>query len=295
MKKLAMALVFVLCAVLATASLAQTDTTGDHVKFIAQPMPEFPMSERNREGWVVLDSTIDDAGIVVNLSIKDSSGSDAFNEAALNAVRDWRYESGQGRRLTVLFNFVFKRRQVHLSRKFFSKIQKVHKSIDKGRFDDALKRIDDIRGNNELTAYELAYSLIAEGRTASERGDKVEQLRLFRRAVINHGRWLERDKYLNMLRAIVILEIQQQEFASALRDYELLTDTGPGRGIAADIGEPILAVRKLLAGGGDFPSPYIVANIEVTIQHEARIREQDIGFRDGYFGESNDEESPEQQ
>ena len=122
MKKLAMALVFVPCAVLATVSLAQTDTTGDHVKFIAQPMPKFPMSERSREGWVVLDSTIDDNGIVVNLNIKDSSGSDAFNEAALSAVRDWRFESGQGQHLTVLLNFVFDRRQVHLSRQFFSKI-----------------------------------------------------------------------------------------------------------------------------------------------------------------------------
>ena len=288
MKKLAMALVFVPCAVLATASLAQTDTTGDDVKFIAQPMPKFPMSERSREGWVVLDSTIDDNGIVVNLNIKDSSGSDAFNEAALSAVRDWRFEPGQGRQLTVLLNFVFDRRQVHLSRQFFSKIQKVHKSIDKGRLDDALKRIDDIRGNNELTAYELAYSLIAEGRLASERADKVEQLRLFRRAIINDGRWLERDKYLNMLRAIVVLEIQQQELASALQHYEMLVETGLGRGKAADLAGPIQIVRELL-GGGEFPPPYVVANIAVTVEHDARIRDKDIGFRVDGVVEQEDE------
>ncbi|MCH8250489.1 MAG: TonB family protein [Proteobacteria bacterium] len=288
MKKLAIALVCVLCAVWAIASPAQTDTTSDDVRFIAQPMPEFPMSERNREGWIVLENTIDDDGIVVNLSIKDSSGSDAFNEAALSAVRDWRFESGQGRQLTVLLNFVFDRRQVHLSRQFFSKIQKVHKSIDKGRLDDALKRIDDIRGNNELTAYELAYSLIAEGRLASERGDKVEQLRLFRRAIINDGRWLERDKYLNMLRAIVILEIQQQELASALQHYEVLVETGLGRGKAADLAEPIQVVRELL-GGGEFPPPYVVANITVTVEHDARIRDKDIGFRVDGIVEQEDE------
>ena len=83
MKKLAIALVF--CAVLATALLAQTDATSDHVRLIAQPMPEFPMSERDREGWVVLENMIDNDGIVVDMSIKDSSGSDAFTEAALNA------------------------------------------------------------------------------------------------------------------------------------------------------------------------------------------------------------------
>ena len=292
MKKLAIALVF--CAVLATASLAQVDATSDHEHLIAQPMPEFPVSERNREGWVVLENTIDDDGIVVDMSIKDSSGSDAFTDAALNAVRDWRFESDERRKLTVLFNFVFERRQVHLSRKFFSAIQKVHKSIDKGKLDDAKKRINAIRDNDDLTAFELANSLIAEGRAADERGDQVEQLRLFRRAAINHGRWLERDKYLKVLHSIIVLEIRQQEFASALRDYALLTDTSPGRQIAANLGEPILAVKKLLAGGGNFPPPYIVANIEVTIEHEARVRDKDVEFRDGYFGEQEEEVRPGQ-
>ena len=282
MKKLAIALVF--CAVLATALLAQTDATSDHVRLIAQPMPEFPMSERDREGWVVLENMIDNDGIVVDMSIKDSSGSDAFTEAALNAVQDWRFETNDGRQLTVLLNFVFERRQVHLSRKFFRAIQKVHKSIDEGKLNDAEKRIDVIRDNDDLTAFELAYSLIAEGRVADERGDQVERLRLFRRAAINHGRWLERDKYLNVLHAIIVLEIRQQEFASALRDYALLTDTAPGRQIAANLGEPILAVEKLLAGG-DFPPPYIVANMEVTIEHEAHIRDKDVEFREGYIGE----------
>ena len=294
MKKLVVALVLVFGTALATASSAQTELTSAPVRLIAQPMPEFPISERSRAGWVVLESTINDDGIVVDLSIKDSSGSYAFNEAALTAVRDWRFESDQGRQLAVLLNFVFEHRQVHLSRQFFSSIQKFHKCIDEGRLDDAQVHINAMRESDDLTAFELAYSLIAEGRAANERGDKVEQLRLFRKAVINHGRWLERDKYLKLLRAIVVLEIQQHEFASALRDYELLTETGPGRGIAADIGEPILAVRKLLAGGGDFPPPYIVANIEVTIEHATRVRDKDIEFRDGYFGEQEEVGLPEQ-
>ena len=112
MKKLAIALVMTSCTVLATASPAQTETPSAPVQFIAQPMPKFPSSERDREGWVVLDSTIDDDGVVVDVSIKDSSGSDAFNEAALHAVREWRFDLDEGRHLTVLLNFVFKRRSM---------------------------------------------------------------------------------------------------------------------------------------------------------------------------------------
>ena len=291
MKKLLMTLVPVFFTVLSIASFAQTEITSAPEQPVAQPMPEFPGSERHREGWVVLEPTIDDDGIVVDVSIKDSSGSDAFNEAALSAVRDWRFEPGQGPQLTVLLNFVFERRQVHLSRQFFSKIQKVHKSIDKGKFDDAQERMDDIRGINDLTAYELAYSFIAEGRLASERGDSVEQLRLFRRAIINDGRWLKRDKYLSMLRAIVVLEIQQQEIASALQHYEVLVETGPGREKAADLAKPIQIIRELLAGG-EFPPPYAVASIAVTVEHDERIRDKDIGFRvDGVVAQ--EDEPPE--
>jgi len=219
MKILAIALLLVCSAVQTTESLAQV---------IAQPEPGFPSSERGREGWVVLISTVDEDGIVVDLGIKDSSGSTAFNEAAIEALREWRFEPAARREISVLLNFVYER------------------------------------------SHELAYSLIAEARIASVRGDKAEQLRCFRRAIINQGHWLEPDKYLMLLRTIVVLEVQLQDFTSALQTFDLLSSTSSGRKLAQDLVEPIKTIRAMVEGGGDFAPPWAVAGIEMTIERNQR-------------------------
>jgi TonB family protein len=281
MKILNLALVLVCCVVGTTDALAQ---------LIEQPEPDFPISERGREGWTVLDCSISDDGIVVDLSIRDSSGSSAFNDAAIEAVREWRFEPAQERRVNVLLNFVFERSQVHLSRKFIAHITDVHKSIDEGKLDDAVERIAEYRDNETMGAYEFAYSLIAEGRVASVREDKAEHLSIFRRAIINDGHWLERDKYLMLLHAIVVLEVQQQEFASALENYALLTKTEPGKKLAEGLEEPMRSLEAMLEGGGDFAPPYTVADVEMTIERKGLILRQDVDFRDDYFGETAPED-----
>ena len=276
MKILTIALILVCCVVQTTDALAQ---------ITAQSEPRFPISERGREGWTILDCSINNAGIVVDLSIKDSSGSSAFNEAAIAAVREWRFEPAEGRQLSVLLNFVFERSQVHLSRKFIAHIEDVHRAIEEGELDAAKERIAAYRVDENIGAYELAYSLIAEGRVASVRDDKAEHLRIFRRAVINHGHWLERDKYLMLLHAVVVLEVQQQDFASALENYALLTKTRSGKKLAEGLEEPMQTLQAMIESGNEFAPPYRVADVEMTIEHEGRILRQDIDFRDDYFGE----------
>jgi TonB family protein len=286
MKILTIALILVCCVVQTPDALAQNT---------AQPEPKFPTSERGREGWTILDCGTNDAGIVVDLSIKDSSGSSAFNEAAIEAVREWRFEPGAGRQLSVLLNFVFEQSQVHLSRKFIAHIQDVHRLIEEGELDAAKERIAAYRVEENIDAYELAYSLIAEGRVASMHGDKAEHLRVFRRAVINDGHWLERDKYLMLLHSIVVLEVQQQDFTSALENYALLTETRPGRKLAEGLDEPMQSLQAMLASGGDFPPPYKVADVSMTIERAGRVLRQDVNFRDDYFGEIASEDVNERE
>jgi len=274
-------------------ALAQTATTSSHPRLVEQPEPEFPRSEsrRGREGWVVLNFTVGDDGNVVDLSIADSSGSDAFNDAALKAVRNWRFEFPEEQKLNVLLNFVYEQRRIRLSRDFFTRNAKVHTSIDNGDLDDAQKGIDAIRSDADLNAFEIAYSHIAEGRIAGERGDQVGQLRSFRRALVNHGRWLKLSDYHSLLHATVVLEIQQHEFASALRDYELLTDTRSGRKVAAQLEETMKTVRALVEGDSAIAPPYLVASMEMTIEHRGRTRYEDDLFRQDYFGDDPETES----
>ena len=265
-------LLLVLGAAMPIDTLAQRETTGISAQSIEQLKPLFPTSEltRGREGWVLLNYTLGDDGIVVNSSIEDSSGSDAFNNAALKAARDWRFESTEEQELNVLLSFVYERRRPMYDRKFIAYYTKAHEAIDHGDLDDAQERIDAIRDNDDLTPYELASSFIVEGRVAAERGNQAEQLRCFRRAMLNKGRWVARETYLKLLYAAAVLEIQQQDFASALRDYELLTETRTGRKIAADLEEPIQAVRAVVESDGNVAPPYMAANMEMSIERELR-------------------------
>ena len=242
----------------------------EHLHLIEQPKPEFPRSEflRGREGWVLLSYDVLEDGTVFSPVVEASSGSEAFDEAAVEAVSKWRYIPGEAQTDKVLLHFVYERKQPFVSKKFFARDRKVHAAIDKGRLDNAQERIDEMRRADDLTAVELAYTYIAEGRIHGARGDKEGQLQQFRRAMINDGRWLSRKDYLKLLHAAVILELQLGDYSSALRDYTLLTETDVGRKLAGDIEEPMTRIVTAVENGAELPPPYTPAELEVFIVRE---------------------------
>jgi TonB family protein len=263
----------VVCGTVFTVANAQQHDDHDHL--IEQPMPEFPIGElvRGREGWVLVTYTVQQDGTVFSPIVEESSGSEAFDKAAVTAVSEWRYIPGTEQRESALVNFVFERSQPFVSKKFYFRNEQVHKAINKGDFDDAQNRIDKMRRKDDLTASELAYSYITEGRIYAEEGDKAGQLQCFRKAMINDGRWLDREDYLKLLRASVVLELQLEDYSSALRDHALLSETGVGRKLAADLEEPIRVLESMVASDRvELNQPYAPAEIEVFIQHEGLRR-----------------------
>ena len=256
-------------------SLKEHVQLHDHAHLVEQPMPEFPMAElvRNREGWVLISYTVLKDGSVFSPTIMDSSGSEAFEKAAIGAVEQWRYVPGAEVVETVLVNFVYERSYPQVSKKFYFRNDRIHRSIEKGKFDDAVKRLEKMRDKDDLTAYELAYSYITEGRVYGEQGDKAGQLQHFRKAMINDGRWLRREDYLKLLRASVVLELQLKDYSSAMRDYALLSETGPGREVSSDLEQPMLQLEGMIASDAvELTDPYVPADIEVFIQRERLIR-----------------------
>lgn len=270
-----------LLAILLSAGLAANATEApvvlrdhvnlqDHLHLIEQPMPEFPKSElmRGREGWVLLSYEVLEDGTVFSPVVTASSGSEAFNDAATEAVSRWRYIPGEPQSDTALLHFVYERKQQMVSKKFFRRDRLVHADIDKGRLDKAQQRIDEMRLKDDLTAVELAYTYIAEGRINSVHGNKEGQLEKFRRAMINDGHWLNRSDYLKLLHAAIVLELQLRDYSSALRDYTILTETDVGRKIAADVEEPMARIMSAVENGAELPPPYAPAELEVFIVRE---------------------------
>lgn len=63
------------------------------------PRPLYPPIERRqgREGRVMLALFVDDSGRVSQTGVRESSGSEAFDQAALNAVKRWRFTPARDR------------------------------------------------------------------------------------------------------------------------------------------------------------------------------------------------------
>lgn len=268
---------------------AQDSFLPTPIRATTQPLPLFPLRELNRghEGWVLIDLAVSDEGVVGDARIVESSGSKAFDEVALETLQKWRFDPASRKTICrVLVNFEFHRTYPRLSRRFLSRYKSAHEAIDNGDLEKAQDLVDKMRHDSKLTVFELAYTNIAAGHVAAERGERAEQLKYFRRAMLNEGRWLENRTYRYLLYAAVVLEIQEEDFASALRDYALLTETSTGREIAADLDEPIRLVRSIIDGDSSVTPPFMVADMEVSVRRERpNQRGNTLGRRD-YSGSS---------
>lgn len=242
---------------------------------------------RGHEGWVLIDLAVSDEGVVGDARIVDSSGSKAFNDAALDTLQKWRFDPVPRKaKSRVLVSFEFHRTYPQLSRRFLSRYKSAHEAIDNGDLEKAQDLVDKMRHDSKVNVFELAYTYIAAGRVADARGERTEQLKYFRRAMLNEGRWLENRTYRHLLYATVVLEIQEEDFASALRDYALLTETSTGREIAADLDEPIRLVRSMVDGDNSITPPFMVADMAVSVKRERpNQRGNALGRRD-YPGSS---------
>lgn len=235
---------------------------------LAQTAPEFPQSElkRGHEGWVVLDFSVDENGQVVNPSVSGSSGNDAFNKATLEAARGWSFDAEKEQQSSALVNFVFGEKRTRLSKTFTNRYANIHKAVDSGELKVAADRLAVMREQKRLNTSELAYSYLAEGRIAGERGDEATQLACFRKAMLNHGHFVTDETYVRLLYATTILGLKQRDIASAVRDYDLLVELESGRAKASDIEETILAAKQNLAENDNNVSPYVAANHVVDVE-----------------------------
>ena len=241
-----------------------------HEERFEKPLPEYPQSEYGDgvEGWVLVGLDIGRSGLVTDIAILESSGSEPFDNSALATLQHWRFTPGEEGRRTVLVNFEYDETVVQLSRRFMSLNKRLHRHIDKGRLDKAEDALAEIRSDDDLTVFELAYSYLSEGRIAGERGDSAQQLALFRKAVRNDGRWLSRDNYLATLRAIVILDVDLQDYASAVRDYDLMAKSPVGKELSADLAEVIEIIRTQMKEHNFSWQPYVAADSEVTVKRD---------------------------
>lgn len=272
---------------------------ADESEVFTKPEPEYPKSEleMRREGWVLVTYHVGRSGIVDDLFVEDSSGNSKFEEAALNGVRKWRYAPGESRELRALVSFVDGQGETPLTQKFYSQNQRAHDLIDDGELERAQALLAEIREEDDLHPAELAYSYVTEGRIAGERGDRPEQLHYYRKAMLDDGRWLAREDYLGILLLAVVLELDQGDFASAVRDYERLTESRSGRKRGEDLEEIVQAARNRIDADPSLMQPFTVADSSVTVTghlppHQNHMYDQQRQPGSGRHGMYNPNKSP---
>ena len=246
-----------------------------------QPNPHYPGSEvsKGHEGWVLVGYSILPSGLVTDVGVLESSGNEAFERETVNALVDWRFPPGDERHQTSLINFEISGMGVQLSRRFMSLNRRAHKHIESGDLEKAEEALAKIRSDDDLNVYDLAYSYIIEARIAGARGDYARQLELFRMAVINEGRWLDRRHYLSTLRAMIIMEIEQQDYVSAVRDFALLTETSVGKERGADLEDLVRSIDEQLQERGINAPPYMASNTSITVKRTLPSQREQIGER----------------
>lgn len=92
MKTLAIAVVALLLSACASSSSSNIEPVAVHKVFPVYPARA--MVER-KNGTVTLTYDIDSSGSVQNLHVASAAPAGYFDEAAWNAVRQWRYEPGK--------------------------------------------------------------------------------------------------------------------------------------------------------------------------------------------------------
>lgn len=62
--------------------------------YLKNPEPEYPLAARRRgqEGLVLLNVTVSGAGRATEISLKQSTGYELLDQAAIKAVREWEFE-----------------------------------------------------------------------------------------------------------------------------------------------------------------------------------------------------------
>ena len=214
--------------------IAAADETTSHqiyAKPVERTAPRYPSSElrRGQQGWVELNYVVTEEGEVIEPVVEASSGSHAFERAAIKTVERWRYEPAllngepiQQCRTAVRISFALENSQTGVSKRFHKKYKKIDKAIDRGDIDSASSELENTFLSKGLTLGELSWLWTLQARIAGMQDDKEKQLIAVRRALAVSSGWVPDTMRAGLLKSRMVLEIQKNNFAEALDAYSEL-------------------------------------------------------------------------
>jgi TonB family protein len=184
-----------------------------------------------KEGWVVLNMMIDPHGKPYEVSIVDSIGDPAFEQAAITAVDRISFAPAKRGTTPIDSSFTFKmyfwqnRPASGARSKFVRAYQTLVKAIDAGDKAQADQQLALLDGQN---LYEDAFLNYARYFYDIKWGTEAQQLVDLRQAVVGeHDRYLPQQAFVTALEREFWLEMKTNDFGRALKTWRFLDPIAP--------------------------------------------------------------------
>ncbi len=229
---------------------------GTNAKPVSRTAPRYPQSElrERRQGWVELSYVVTADGKVIDPVIEDSSGSTAFEKQALKTVTNWTYkpatwdgEPVQQCETQVRLIFALEGAGTGVTKNYRRRHNRISKIIGEGDYEKAQQLIDSYREKYNMSLSETSWLWTLQTRLSGLVGDKDRQLTAVRKATESSS-WVDKDLYPNLLLVRTALELEQGNYAQALRNHEALKEAKADHPQLMAIEPHIETIRKKVAG-----------------------------------------------
>ncbi len=203
---------------------------------ILRSNPEYPLVAQRfgNEGWVMLSFVVSETGEVEEPMIEDSSGVEAFERAALDAIRRWRYtpatvngEPVEQSMLKTRITFALEGPATGATRRFQDAYRAIRRLLDAGDYAAAEPLLGEMEFGGRQNLYEdalfwaLKYGYL-EGVQSTDTAAKQRALQL---ALGHQADHLPADMLVALFQRLYVLQVQATDFSAARSTFERLRDS----------------------------------------------------------------------
>jgi TonB family protein len=191
-----------------------------------------------REGWVIVSYIVSKNGEVVDAMVEDSSGSDAFERAALHGVEEWRFKPAMRNGVPVDQSMKQTRIVFRLDRgangasdPFVRTYRRIQRLITEGKLAEAQPLIEALEIRERQNLYEDAWFwwLKFAYLDKAEPDDKADQIESLLKAVGYEVDYLPPDMFVAAAQRLYVLQVGALDLRGALDTFERLESSEAAR------------------------------------------------------------------
>ncbi len=180
---------------------------------------------------MLLSFVVETDGTTSNITVLDSSNPPYFVKPSIKAVEKWKYKPSihngvPVRQVATKVILSYSLEQRGGSRKFRSRTKAINKLLEKGDFEGAEKKLQELENMRSLNLYEYSFAYLLWSRFYIAKGDYESAVVWLRKAVRSGDETLDKKAYVSGLEVLFQLEAALGNFQEALGVYERLKKAG---------------------------------------------------------------------